>query len=132
MMRLMKEIISNGLYYRLQISDEIMDMRLMIATHVEYYPRVITILLGLKDFPEEIREKIFKEHVHRTFEEWYYTDMVERQIFCELQIEKSKLMYEKMDDYAEFVEALAKADVNINDTKEIHDFFDETYNYLKE
>jgi hypothetical protein len=109
--------IDHGLYYRLQIFYEILDMWLMIATRVEIYPRVVTLLYALKDFPEDIREKIFEEHICRSFEEWYYIDRVERQIFCEWQIENSKLMYEKMEDFAEFVEALAKADIDINDIK---------------
>jgi hypothetical protein len=48
-----------------------------------------------------------------------HPDRVERQIFCEWQIEKSKLIFEKMEDFAEFVEALAKADIDKNDIKEI-------------
>jgi hypothetical protein len=132
-MTLLKEIRENGLCYRLQILDDTADEWLPIATYFYHYYRIIPILIGLKDFPKELREKIFEENVRRTFEERYYLDMISKEISYVWQMEKYRLFFEKMEDYAQFIQTVSDLGIDTwEEANEINDFFDETYDYLLE
>jgi hypothetical protein len=76
MIQLLKDISDGGLCYRLQIFDDIAGEWVSIAAYADCYHRIIPILFGLKDFPKEIKEKIFEENVRRTFEEQFYLETI--------------------------------------------------------
>jgi hypothetical protein len=103
MLILEKEVFPQHIEWKVQQSDPTSNNWIDIGVMIVEHERMISILAGLKQFPVELRKKIFSQLVTTAFQEQLTLNQVTQQINIEYEAENNRFVNNEVNDFLLFL-----------------------------